>query len=866
MRKEVESLLASNEHADSFLESAAVQDAAALMDDNKSNSMLGQRIGSYQIMSHLGSGGMGEVYLAQDTRLGRKVAIKLLPSFFTKDEQRLRRFQQEARAASALNHPNIITMFDIGQVDSIHFIATEYIEGQTLRATLSGRKMKLVQAIDVAIQVASALAAAHQAGIVHRDIKPENIMLRPDGYVKVLDFGLAKLTQRTVSSTATEAPTIAQVDTDPGTVMGTASYMSPEQARGQSVDARADIFSLGAVLYEMIAGRVPFEGETTSDVIAAILEKQPPPLARYSPDTPSELQRIAAKALVKDREERYQSIKDMLLDLKAFKQELEFEERSVPAQSSFSSVTTESAQVAGATVSTPAQHTAEVNAAHTTTSAEYVVEGIKRHKPAALIALLIVVTSAVGLSFYLHARNSEVAIESIAVLPFDNQNHIPDMDYLADGVTESIINSLTQLPNLRVIARSSVFRYKGKETDPMAAGKELGVRAVLTGRIMQRGDNLTVSVELVDLRDNKQLWGEQYERKVSDILTVQRNIAHEISGNLRLRLSGAEQNRIARQHTENAEAYQLYLQGRYQWYKGTEDGFTKAIAYFEQAVDKDPNYALAHAGLADSYWSLADTYLSTLEAMPKAKDEATKALQLDDSLAEAHTSLAAIKVNFEFDWAGAENEFKRAIELNPNYAEAHHQYGWLLAESGRPAEGLEEMKHAQRIDPLNLVLNVDLDAPFYLQRRFDLAVEQDRKVVAMDPNFFLAHYGLGWASLQLHDFKTGIAELEKARALEDKPWIVGTLAYGYALSGNRTAALKLIVELHEQAKHRHVTPYWFAMTAIALGDKDDAFTWLEQCYDERSFWLVWLKMDPMLDPLRDDPRFKDLLKRLRFPE
>jgi len=348
-------------------------------------------------------------------------------------------------------------------------------------------------------------------------------------------------------------------------------------------------------------------------------------------------------------------------------------------------------------------------------------------------------------------------------------------------------------------------------------------------------------------------------------LSVQSDIAQEISGNLRLKISGVEKSRVARQHTENAEAYQLYLQGRYEWNKQTEDGLKKAIEYFEQAASKDPNYALAHVGLADSYWALGDASLSVLEAIPKAKDEVTKALQLDDSLDEAHTSLALIKV-IEFDWAGAENEFKRAIELNPNYAEAHHQYGWVLTLSGRPAQALEEMKWAQRIDPLNLVIDVDINAPLYQQRRFDLSAEQSRRVIAMDPGFFLAHYTLGVALLQLRDFNTAIAELEKARSLEDKPWIVGTLAYGYALSGNRTAALKLIAELHEQAKQRHVTPFWFAMTSMALGNKDDAFKWLEQCYAERSVWLTFLKMDPMLDPLRDDPRFKDLLKRLRFPE
>jgi len=834
----------------------------------------GTILGRYEIRSQLGAGGMGEVYLAQDTKLERTVALKILPAEVAADRNRMNRFVQEAKAASALNHPNIITIFEIEQVDSVSFIATEFIDGETLRERLRSEPMKLGEVLDVAIQSGSALSAAHAASIVHRDIKPENIMLRRDGIVKVLDFGLAKLSEPRPARIAggfkidTEAPTRVAVHTEPGAVMGTAFYMSPEQARGLEVDVGTDIFSLGVVIYEMVGGRLPFVGSNQNEIVASILsDKEAPPLARYAQEVPAELERIVAKALRKSRDERYQTVKDLLLDLKTLKQELEFQaklERSAPSRAVGSAAALSGAQ-SSAAINRSFASTVEVRPAPVTSSAEYLVTGIKQHKLAAAVAVVLLVIAGVGLAFYLRAGNPEVAIESIAVLPFVNQNNDPSTEYLSDGLTESIINSLTQVSNLKVIARSSVFRYKGKQTDPITVANELGVRAVLTGRIMQRGDSLTVSAELIDARDNKQLWGERYERKVSDLLSVQRDIAQEISGNLRLKLSGVEQSRVARQHTEDAEAYQLYLQGRYEWNKQTEDGLKKAIEYFEQAASKDPNYALAHVGLADSYWALGDASLSVLEAIPKAKDEVTKALQLDDSLAEAHTSLALIKV-IEFDWAGAENEFKRAIELNPNYAEAHHQYGWVLTLSGRPAQALEEMKWAQRIDPLNLVIDVDINAPLYQQRRFDLSAEQSRRVIAMDPGFFLAHYTLGVALLQLRDFNTAIAELEKARSLEDKPWIVGTLAYGYALSGNRTAALKLIAELHEQAKHRHVTPYWFAMTSMVLGNKDDAFKWLEQCYAERSVWLTFLKMDPMVDPLRDDPRFKDLIKRLRFPE
>jgi eukaryotic-like serine/threonine-protein kinase len=842
----------------------------------------------YRIISKSGAGGMGEVYLVQDTKLDRKVALKILTSDLAANHDRMRRFVQEAKAAAALNHPNIAHIYEIGEADGVNFIAMEYVDGETLHEKIHQEKSELRVLLKHLLQVAEGLAKAHASGIVHRDLKPDNIMITRDGHAKILDFGLAKLLEtagqkpdpRVPGGAAgwdgegglLNEPGSSEIATammpvqhsTPGVVMGTVGYMSPEQAQAKLVDQRSDIFSFGCILYEAATGRKPFAGDSIIETLHKIIYEPAPAITDFNPSASPDLQRVIRKCLAKEPEKRYQTIRDAANDLEELLEEMKGVsdiERSVTPSAS--------ATTSGAIKSTDDYMRAESTASVTqqpASSAEYIVSGIRQHKLTAAIAVIVLVIGAAGLGLYLHARSTEVAIDSIAVLPFDNQSRDPNTEYLSDGVTESIINSLTQLPNLKVIARSSVFRYKGKQTDPITVANELGVRAVLTGRILQRGENLTVSAELIDARDNKQLWGERYERKVSDLLSVQRDIAQEISGKLRLKLSGAEQNRVVRQPTENTEAYQLYLQGRYQWNRQTEDSAKKAFQYFRQAVDKDPNYALAHVGMADSYWVLGDASLSMLEAMPKAKEEAMKALQLDDSLAEAHTSLAMVKFFFEFDWTGAENEFKRAIELNPNYAEAHHQYGWLLAQSGRPAEGLEEMKRAQRLDPLNLVINIDLNAPLYLQRRFDLSVEQSRKVVAMDPNFYLAHYTLGWASLQLHDFKTGIAELEKARSLEDKPWVVGTLAYGYALSGNRTTALKLIAELHEQAKHRHVTPYWFAMTSIALGDKDDAFNWLEQSYEERSFWLGWLKLDQMLDPLRDDPRFKDLIKRLHFPE
>src|SRR5213080_2028711 len=645
----------------------------------------GTKLGRYEIRAKIGTGGMGEVYLAQDAKLDRKVALKILPTDVATHHDRMHRFEQEAKAASALNHPNIITIFEIEQVDSVNFIATEFIDGQTLRERMRSGPMKLGEVLEVAIQSASALSAAHDAGIVHRDIKPENLMLRRDGIVKVLDFGLAKLTDRPVATSVdTEALTRAQIKTEPGVVMGTAIYMSPEQARGLEVDARTDIFSLGVLIYEMVAGRLPFEGSNQNEIVASIIgDKAVPPLARYTQEVPAELERIVAKAARKNRDERYQTIKDLLLDLRALKQELEFSaklERSAAPQARVSPATTSGAP--SSATDQLAASTVEASKAYPTSSAEYVITGIKQHKLVALVALVVIAGGIAGLAAYLHARNTEVAIESIAVLPFTNQNRDPDSEYLSDGLTESIINSLTQLPNLKVIARSSVFRYKGKETDPMAAGKELGVRSVLTGRILQRGDSLTISTELLDVRDNKQLWGEQYHEKTSDLLSIQREIAKEITGNLRLKLSGPEQSRLAKHYTENAEAYQLYLKGRFYWNKRTEEGVRKGIEYFQQAIEKDPTYALAYTGIADCY-SLETLHidvgsLSPSEAAPKAKAAAMKALELDDTLAEAHTSLAFIKLNFDWDLAGAEREFKRAIELNPNYSNGHHWYSHYL--------------------------------------------------------------------------------------------------------------------------------------------------------------------------------------------
>ncbi len=834
----------------------------------------GTKLGRYEIRAQLGAGGMGEVYLAQDKRLDRNVALKVLPADVASNRDRMERFVREAKAASALNHPNIITIHEIDQTDSINFIVTEFIDGETLRQRLNVRRTRIAEALDLSVQIASALSAAHAAGIIHRDIKPENIIRRHDGIVKVLDFGLAKLSEKAdTGAVDVEAVTKALVQTEPGVAMGTAAYMSPEQARGLAVDTRTDIFSLGIVIYEMVAGQAPFGGATKSDLIVALLERDPPPLARFTPEAPAELERLVMKALAKDREERYQTAKDLLIDLKRLKQKLdvdaEIERTSTPELRSGSGEAKPShAREIVSTASRAVSQTTSENV-RARSSAEYIVSGIKQRKFALAIALLLLVIGAAGLSLFLHARNTEVAIESIAVLPFEDQNHDLDTEYLSDGVTESIINSLTQLPNLRVIARSSVFRYKGKQTDPVTVANELGVRGVLTGRIMQRGENLTISAELIDARDKKQLWGERYERKVSDLLSVQRDIAQEITDNLRLKLSGAEKDRLTKHYTENPEAYQLYLKGRYFLNARTEESTGKAIEYFQQAIAKDPVYALAYSGLADSYSALAFPIeaVTPREAMPKAKEAAMTALAIDNALAEAHASLGYVKFYFDWDWPGAETEFKRGIELNPAYAEGHHYYSHYLVAMGRDEESLTESRRCLELEPLNLLLNVHLGWHYLYARQYDQAVNQLQKTLEMDANFAQTHRWLGLALEQQTRSAEAIEELQKAITLFGGNTLTeAELAHAHAVSGKRDEAQKELARLKETAQHKYVPAYQIAAIYAGLGEKDQAFAWLDKAYDERSDLLVNLKRQQEFDGLRSDPRFSDLLRRVGLPQ
>jgi serine/threonine-protein kinase len=820
----------------------------------------------YRIVSKIGAGGMGEVYLAQDTsELGRTVALKIVSAEVAKDKDRLQRFTQEARTVSNLNHPNILTIYEFGQTESVSFIATEFVDGVTLREHLSHRRLKLIDVLDVAIQIVGALNAAHEAGVTHRDLKPENVMVRKDHIVKVLDFGLAKLAQPplpTGGSRGSEDATRLQVNTTPGLIMGTVSYMSPEQSAGHSVDHRTDIWSAGVVLYEMIAGEVPFQGKDIHRQIIAIQEQDAPPLSQQVEGVPERLEEIVIKCLAKEKDERYQTAKDLLIDLRNLRRKLDVDaeiERTVaPAFRSTSAgrfASTQSAPVgAGAT--------AQVS---TSSSAEYIVTGIKRHKLPLALAAVALVAIGVLLAWYLHTRSTEIAIDSIAVLPFQNQSGNPADEWLTDGLTESIINDLTQLPNLKVIARSSVFRYKGKETDPFAAGKELGVRAVLVGRMIQRGDTVTISTELVDVRDNKQLWGEKYDEKVQDLMSLPRDIASKITSNLRLTISGEDRNRMMKHETENAEAYQLYLKGRYYWNKRGTESIRQAAQFYNQAIEKDPGYALAYAGLAEAYSLFPDYNVATpQESYPKSRAAAQRALELDASIAAAHTALGRYYNVWEWNRVEAEREYRRAIELNPNYATAHHWLGTdVLTQLKRFDEGLAEGKKAENLDPLSAVIATNLGDVFFFARRYDEAIAQYKHALSIDPNFYYTYSSLGGVLAMKGMYQDAITIFRKGLEVKkDDPQLKAYLGYVLAKSGQREEAAKLLGEMQKDSLTEYVPPYAFALVYLALNNKDEAFASLMKNAEVHDTLAAFSAVDPFLDDLRSDPRFAELLKRV----
>lgn len=858
LRDQVAALLKAHERA---VDPRTMPGAADSPPDDRPEPAGGQVIGHYEVVRPLGRGGMGAVYLARDTQLDRRVALKLLHAHFTTDADRVRRFRREARAVSALNHPNILTIYEVGRAGEIHFIATEFIEGETLRAAIRGGGLTLGAVLDMAIQAVGAVAAAHEAGIIHRDLKPENLMVRPDGLVKVLDFGVAKLAERPLRAPPPDADLVT-ADTEPGVVIGTINYMSPEQARGLDVDARTDIFSLGVMLYELITGAVPFAGATTGDVIVSILCQEPPPLARRSPKVPDRLQQIVSRALAKEREQRYQRAAELLGELKGLKQELEWASKSKRPDAAASSEVTLSLPVGGrAAVAGDLQTLTTAGAGRRTSSVKRFIGRVKRGRKAVALALAAPALLLAGMFAGQHLLTGRApAVDSIAVLPFVNAGADPQAEYLPDGITESIINSLSQLPQLRVMARSTVFSYQGQSVDPRQVGAALGVRAVVTGRVRKRDEALTIVAELVDVSDGSRLWGAQYDRRSADILAVQAEIAREIAATLRLRLSGDQQRQLAKRFAGDSEAYQLYLKGRYYQYQFTRESGEGALAYFTQAIAADPSLALAYAGVADIYSDFSSQYLPPGEAMPRAKAAALRALELDDTLAEAHQSLAAIRWWGDWDGPGAERAFKRAIELNPNFAMARTYHAEFLTQQGRFDEALAEAHRAQQLDPLSPHTGDVLNNIYYFARQYDRAIEECRKAIVLNPGYARAHLTLGRAYRQKAMYLEAAAELSQALALNRHDQYLSELAHVYAVSGRRGEALRIINELEGQAARRQVSPVYIAKIYAGLGDKDRAFEWLRRGYAERSDHLVSLRVDPAYDSLRSDPRFVDLLR------
>jgi serine/threonine-protein kinase len=833
----------------------------------------GTRLGRYEIRAKLGEGGMGEVYLAQDTtELGRTVAVKVLSAEVASDPKRMQRFVQEAKTVSALNHPNILTIYEFGQDEATRFIAAEFVDGVTLRGYMRARSLKLHEVLDIAAQVAAALDAAHEAHVTHRDIKPENVMVRRrDTIVKVLDFGLAKLSEPSAVAggpTGSEDATMVQMNTEPGVVMGTVSYMSPEQTRGLStVDQRTDIWSLGALLYELVAGRVPFEGKDVHRQIIAIQEEEPPPLSRFAAGVPERLEDIVAKALAKDPNERYQTAKDMLIDLRNLKRKLEVDaeiDRTISPDIR-AAASTRSGQSNLATVSGTAAPTAQPHIPPAASSAEYVVSGIKQHKLAvAAVTAAVLIVGAVSLFLFLRGRTNTAAIQSIAVMPFVNESGNADVEYLSDGMTDTLISNLSQLPNLSVKAHSSVFRYKGKETSPQTIARDLNVQAILNGRIAQRGDQLTLTLELVDAKTENVIWSDQYNRQQADLVSLQSEIARDVSTKLRSKLSGTEAQKVARTYTANPEAYQLYLRGLFYWNKRTGEALKTSIDYFSQAVAKDPNYAQAYAGMALAYVLLPEYSAgSPAESMPKAKAAATRALALDDTLAEAHTALAYILFAYDHNVSESEREFQRAIQLNPNFATAHQWYaGKVLTNSQRFDEAIAEGKRAVELDPLAIITTGELSADYYYARQYDEAIAQARKNIELNPSWYLAHEFICQNYIAKGQAVEAIRECQKASELDNDPSVLSTLAYAQAASGKKEEALKTVAQLTELAKRRYVPAYSFATAYAGLGDKDQAFQWLERCFQDRAWEITYIKVDPLMDTLRSDPRFADLVRRV----
>jgi eukaryotic-like serine/threonine-protein kinase len=821
LRHKVEALLHSRQRADSFIENSAVRLAARIIQNGDAELLVGRTIGHYRICESIGTGGMGEVYLATDTVAGRKAALKLLPLRFTGDADRLKRFEQEARAVVGLNHPNVVTVYEIGEENSIHYIASELIEGETLRDRLAHGPMQLTEGLDVAIQVASGLAAAHQAGIVHRDIKPENIMLRPDGYAKVLDFGVAKLAEQELPTSMPKDEALLLVETNLGSVLGTVRYMSPEQACGGQIDKRTDIWSLGVVLYEMVTGHAPFSGETSKDVMSSILEKDPRPLTRYVARAPVELQQIVTKALRKDRGQRYHSAHEVLEVLKCLRHKLEVE----------------------AELERP---TTAMSWRHWTRAAT------------ALVLVLLVGALALALPFYWHWIRGTISPpeKSIAVLPFVDLSEAKDQEYFCDGMSEEILDALAKVEGLRVVARTSSFSFKGKNVNASEVGKKLNVENLLEGSLRRDGNRVRVTAELINTRSGFHLWTETYDRELAGVFALQDEIARAIVDALKIKLAVA----LPVHEQRNTEVYDLYLQGVYFSNKSSEEDLRRALNFFQRAVEKDPTFSRAWTGIAKIWYFLADVYVKPLDAYPASKEAALKAIALDEKDAEAHCYLSEAKRVLDWDLAGADAELKRALQFDPNSAPAHLFSGLHPLFRGELRDGLRLILEAQKLDPVSPIASYVATAAYLANDRVDDAVVEGQRTLQLDPNYFYLDSVLAAAYREKGNFPEAIALYTKGQEVTHLP--SSGLAITYTRMGREIEAQNILGQLLQAREKRYISAPLIAAVYVALNDNEEAFRELQRAYAEHSGILQWIAFLPEFRTLHSDARYPDLVRRI----